>query len=222
MEYPAGMEISPARQIGIPGILRTRSPFSTRLDTFPAGGVGAIVSSDEDKIRLLWEERQIEKVMLRFGRSLDTGDWVAYRSCFTDLVNIDFKRLTGFDEVRLDAHLWTEFARLFQTPLRRQHAYSNFDVKITRDAAHAIVYFAARCWRATDMGAPHYVQYGWYEVWFERRQDDWLINRLRHDLLWIEGNAGVVDAQEPELAKTAQAVFSSGHIEAARAYLSAV
>jgi hypothetical protein len=59
-------------------------------------------------------------------------------------------------------------------------------------------------------------------VWFERRKDDWLINRLRHDLLWIEGNAGVVDAQEPELAKTAQAVFSSTHIEAARAYLSAV
>jgi hypothetical protein len=179
------------------------------------------MTKDQEMVRTLWEERQIEKVMLRFGRSLDIGDWAAYQRCFTEAVNIDFKRLTGFDEVRVSAQQWTEFARLFQTPMRRQHAYSNFIVDVTGDTAHAIVYFAARCWRATDMGEPHYVQYGWYEVWFERSAQDWRINRLRHDLLWIEGNAGVVDIQEPELAKTAQAVFSTQNMEAARVYLAA-
>ena len=170
-------------------------------------------------IRTLWEERQVQKVMLRFGRTLDTGDWAGYQACFTTVLNIDFKRLTGFDEVRVSASLWTDFARLFQTPMRRQHAYSNFDIDVDGDAAHAIVYFSARCWRATDMGEPHYVQYGWYEVWFERVGEDWKINRLKHDMFWIEGNAGVVDMQEPELGKTAQAIFSTQNMQAARVYL---
>jgi hypothetical protein len=177
------------------------------------------MSTEQEMIRVLWEERQIEKVMLRFGRTLDTGDWAGYRECFTDLVNIDFKRLTGFDEVRLSAKLWTEFARLFQSPLRRHHAYSNFNVDVSGDVAHAVVYFAARCWRSIDMGAPHYVQYGWYEVWFERKAAEWKINRLRHDVLWIEGNTGVVDTQAPEFAKISQAVFSPQHMQAARDHL---
>ncbi len=53
--------------------------------------------TEAEKINALWEEKQVLKVALRFGRALDTGNWPAYRSCFTNPVNIDFKRLTGFD-----------------------------------------------------------------------------------------------------------------------------
>lgn len=47
----------------------------------------------DQKLLELWEDKQVSKVMLRFGRALDTGDWGAYRSCFTDQVNIEFKCL---------------------------------------------------------------------------------------------------------------------------------
>ena len=80
------------------------------------------MKTDREMLRALWEERQVNKVMLRFARSLDTGDWSAYLDCFTAPVNID--------------------------------------------------------------------------------------------LLWIEGNAGVVDAQKPELAKDSQAVFSAQNMAA--------
>lgn len=62
---------------------------------------GETAMTDAEKIGVLWEERAITSVMLRFGRALDLGDWPAYRSCFIDPVDIDFKRLTGFEEVRV-------------------------------------------------------------------------------------------------------------------------
>lgn len=172
--------------------------------------------TDEEKISILWEEKQIKKVMLRFGRALDLQDWPSYRSCFTDIVNIDFKRLTGFDEVRVDADLWTIFAEQILSPVRCQHAYSNWSIDIDGDQAYALVYFAARSWKATDIGASTNTQYGWYNVWFERHHDTWLIARLKHDFQWVTGNGALLDTNEPVLAATMRQLFNVANIAAAR------
>lgn len=174
---------------------------------------------DADKLQILWDERAITQVMLRFGQGLDLGDWRLYESCFTNAVNIDFKRLTGFEEVRISAALWTRFAREFQTPVRRHHSYSNFDIRLAGDAARAIVYFSARCWRSTDLGETHYVQFGHYDVRFRRLGDAWKISRLRHDYAWIEGNMGVIDAGNKGLAEAAALVFAPDNVAAARQHL---
>ena len=169
-----------------------------------------------DEITAFLEEKAIEKVMLRFGRALDTGDWVAYRSCFTDVVSIDFKRLTGSDEVSVSADDWTLFAEQILTPVRRHHVYSNFNVEVEGESAYAIVYMTARHWKATDLGASDYTQYGWYDVWFVRHESTWKIRRLKHDFQWVEGNNALFDMSEPELAKTMGRVFSAENAQAAR------
>lgn len=173
--------------------------------------------TNDQKLLELWEDKQVSKVMLRFGRALDTGDWAAYRSCFTDQVNIDFKRLTGMPEVRVDAELWTLFAEQILSPVRRHHVYTNWDVSVEGDRAYALVYMTARHWKGTDLGASDYTQYGWYDVWFERAGDGWLINRIKHDFQWVEGNNSLLDTNEPELAKTMAKVFSQENIDAAAA-----
>ena len=61
-------------------------------------------------IESLWVRSQIEAVMLRFGRSLDVGDWKSYRSCFANRFKVNFERLTGQPEVYVDADLWARFA----------------------------------------------------------------------------------------------------------------
>jgi hypothetical protein len=175
----------------------------------------------ETEMRRLLDQEAVQKVMLRFGRSLDTGNWEAYRSCFTVHINVDFKRLTGQAEVRVDADLWTRFADLILSPVRRHHVYTNWDISVDGDRAYALVYMTARHWKASDMGAPEYNQYGWYDVWFERAGDAWLINRIKHDFQWVSGNNALFDMNEPELAKTMALVFSDANKKAAQAALSA-
>jgi hypothetical protein len=175
--------------------------------------------TNEEKLLELWEDKQVGRVMLRFGRALDTGDWTAYRSCFTDQVNIDFKRLTGMDEVRVDAELWTRFAQQILSPVRRHHVYTNWDISVQGDRAYALVYMTARHWKATDLGASDYTQYGWYDVWLEKVGDGWLINRIKHDFQWVEGNNALFDMNDADLSATMAQVFSKANMAAAASAL---
>ncbi len=177
--------------------------------------------TDAEKIALMWEERAIIKVMLKFGRSLDIGDWPGYRSCFTDTILVDFKRLTGFDTVKVSADEWTRFAELILSPVRRQHVYSNFDIRIDGDRAFAITYMTARHWKSTDLGSSNYNQFGWYDTWFVRQDDVWKISHIKHDFQWVDGNNAMFDMSEPELARIAQSVFSEANIKAAAEALAA-
>lgn len=172
--------------------------------------------TDAEKLLELWEDKQVMKVILRFGRALDTGDWPAYRSCFTNPVNIDFQRLTGQREVCVDADLWTLFAEQILTPVRRHHVYTNWDITLDGDRAHALVYMTARHWKATDLGASTNVQYGWYDFWLERSEGAWRINRVKHDFQWVDGNDSLLDVHDPELAKTMAKIFTPANAEAAR------
>lgn len=171
--------------------------------------------TDEDKLLDLWESRQVERVALRFGRALDTGDWAAYRACFTEVLNVDFARLTGCAEVRVNADLWTRFAKQILTPLRRHHVYTNTVVAIDGDRAHAHIYMTARHWKATDHGSSLNTQYGWYDFWFERSPCGWLINRLKHDFQWVEGNGGLLDMTDQGLVATMGQVFCPENVAAA-------
>lgn len=176
---------------------------------------------DFDKLETLWEERKVTKVIQRFGRCLDTGDWETYRACFTEQVNMDFKRLTGRDEVRIDVALMSRFGDLFLSQVRRHHSYGNFDVTFEGERAHAHVYFTARHWRATDNGQSSNTQYGWYDFWLEKRDGGWLINRIKHDYQWVDGNGALFDLDEPELAEVMAAIFTDENMRAARSVLGA-
>jgi hypothetical protein len=93
--------------------------------------------SREQMIETLWTRAEIERVMLNFGRALDVGDWKLYRSCFADRFKVNFERLTGQPEVYVDADLWTRFAELILSPVRRHHQYSNFCATIDGERASA-------------------------------------------------------------------------------------
>lgn len=171
--------------------------------------------SDSAKLALIWDERGITRTMLDFGRALDVGDWPLYRSTFTDTVLIDFKRLTGSDEIRVSADAWTRFAELILSPVRRHHAFSNFTIDVNGDKAFAIVYMTARHWKASDMGSSEYNQFGWYDVHFVRVGTAWKIFRIKHDFQWVSGNNAMFDMSEPQLAENMKSVFSDANRAAA-------
>lgn len=175
--------------------------------------------TDAEKLARLWDERLITKTMLNFGRALDIGDWPLYRSTFTDRILVDFKRLTGSDEIEVSADDWTVFAEHILTPVRRHHTYSNFHIDVDGDRAFAIVYMTARHWKATDLGVSEYDQYGWYDVHFAREGDDWKITRIKHDFQWVSGNNALFDMSEPKLAASMRRVFCDDNRRAAAAAL---
>ena len=157
----------------------------------------------------LWVRSQIEAVMLRFGRALDLGDWKAYRSCFADRFKVNFERLTGQPEVYVDADLWTRFAEIILSPVRRHHQYSNLTVSVDGDRAEAVIYMLARHWKATDGGSAEYTQVGWYENSFECIEGEWKITRLLHTFQWVSGNGALFDFTDPGLIKIMSQVFAA-------------
>jgi SnoaL-like domain len=166
------------------------------------------IPTHQEMIETLWNRAEIERVMLNFGRALDTGDWPLYRSCFPERFRVNFQRLTGQPEVWVDADLWTRFAKVILSPVRRHHQYSNFTCTIKGDQAEAIIYMVARHWKAVDSGDPEYTQNGWYENSFTRINGEWKISRLLHTFSWISGNGGLFDFSDPELIEVMGQVFS--------------
>jgi len=166
------------------------------------------------------EERAVEAVILRFGRSLDLGDWPGYRSCFVDRPFIDFERLTGVPTICADADEWTHFADLILSPVRRHHTYSNIHIEISGDGARAFWNHTSRHWRATDLGASTYHQIGWYEAEFVRPDGEWRLSYIKHDFRWVEGNNALFDMTEPALAAQMARVFSADAIAAGREWSS--
>jgi len=108
----------------------------------------------------------------------------------------------------VDADLWTRFAEVILSPVRRHHQYSNFSVTIDGEKADATIYMVARHWKATDGGASEYVQNGWYENSFGWIDGQWKITRLLHTYQWISGNGGLFDFSDPELVKVMGLVFA--------------
>jgi len=165
--------------------------------------------ASEQILETLWVRSQIESVMLRFGRALDLGDWPAYRSCFADRFQVNFERLTGQPEVHVDADLWTRFAQVILSPVRRHHQYSNLTVSLDGERAEAVIYMVARHWKVTDAGSAEYTQVGWYENTFARVGGEWKITRLFHTYQWVSGNGALFDFNDPELVEIMAQVFAT-------------
>lgn len=177
---------------------------------------------EAEKTRVLWDERQITRTLRKFAHSLDTKDWAAHQACFTDPVNIDFSKFTAFEEVRVGADLWSRFAELILGTAPRHHLLSTPDIAIEGDTAHAIVQMISSLWTQTALSLAPNRQYGWYEVWLERRGEEWKIARLKHDFRGVEGEAETLENHSPEFARIVQEVFSSANEAAAKAYLNQV
>lgn len=164
--------------------------------------------STAQMVEALWERSRVEAVMLKFGRALDTGDWPAYRSCFADRFRVNFERLTGQPEVYVDADLWTRFAQVILSPVRRHHQYSNMSVTLDGDRAEGLIYQVSRHWKATDGGSAEYTQIGWYENTFGCIDGEWKITRLLHTFQWVSGNGALFDFSDPELVAVMAKVFA--------------
>jgi hypothetical protein len=168
-------------------------------------------TTDTERLQRLADRAAIHDLMMRFGRGLDRKDWALYRSCFADRLMLDFSQTTGRPPHEVEADEFVAFARLRQRLHAAFHQYSNFQLSIEGDRARCILYLVARHRVAESGGGdPLNVFVGWYENEFARTPQGWRIVVLRHPLQWIEGNALIKDAADPEVEDLARRLFAQG------------
>jgi len=162
---------------------------------------------DARKVQLLWDKLAVEQLMLQFGQALDRHDWVAYRRCFTDRIDVDFRDLVGLPPVRVDADRWTAFAKAALDSVKCLHQYTNHLVHVRGDYADGVLYMEAKHFRLTERGGCENVQHGWYENTYTRVDGNWKISKLGQRLAWVSGNEGVLDLHSAAVRAEFEAVF---------------
>ena len=204
----AGLHQDVRASEGNPGIL---SAGATVLEPPPATpfAEGSPPPSDAAaRLRWLEDRAEIHDLMMRFGRALDAKDWPLYRSCLADRLVLDFSQTTGQPPKEIDADLFTEFAGLRQRGHASFHQYSNFQCAIDGDRARIRLYLMARHMGGRTRGDALNVFVGWYDNVLERTTTGWRLVRLGHPLRWVEGNAEIKDAPDPEADRLAAQLFA--------------
>ncbi len=131
----------------------------------------------------------LSHVLIRFACSLDTRDWAAYRSCFADSVEIDYRSLIGGEILKETSDAWTERARRsFSGFDVTQHLSSNHLHRVEGDHAHCTSYIRAEHFVTVEDTQESWTLGGTYRAEFARSRDDWKIERLALDVLWSRGN----------------------------------
>src|SRR5579862_315324 len=92
---------------------------------------------DEIRLRQLLDRAEIADVQLKYATCTDTLNWELFRTCFTDIVEIDFSSGMGLPVVHIKADAWVaNAAAVFGTFKATQHVIGNRVVTLD-DEDHA-------------------------------------------------------------------------------------
>ena len=147
------------------------------------------MTSGDDALQNLLDERDILAVATRYCRALDTKDWSLLDSVF--LVDATGQLgsptlLSGRDA--LVARIAKALDGLDDSP----HLVGNHEVTVTGETATHRCYLQAQHIRADADGGPNYMVAGRYEDRLQRTDDGWRIAHRTLTVMWTDGNIAVV------------------------------
>ena len=132
-------------------------------------------------IQTLGDRLEINDLLTRYAHSVDSKDWVLYRSVFTDDAFIDYESAGGIKGDREAVANWLE-TTMAGFPMT-QHLISNIDVKIDGDRA------SVRAMFYNPMGMPSGKTFwcgGFYNHSLVRTADGWKSQRLIEESSWFD------------------------------------
>jgi 3-phenylpropionate/cinnamic acid dioxygenase small subunit len=150
------------------------------------------VSTDQAVvIQDLIDRKDIADVIYRFARGVDTCDWVMYRSCYADTVELDFSTSHGSTPPQtMSADKWIEFCTSvvpgFDTT---SHIMSNIMCDIKGDTADVRVSLYAEHYLANASGQNSHVVGGFYQHQMKRTVKGWRIARAKLVQTYTKGPA---------------------------------
>jgi 3-phenylpropionate/cinnamic acid dioxygenase small subunit len=120
----------------------------------------------------------------RYAFVVDTQHWDLFDQVFTQDVEIDVRPNGHYRDLETFTKAWAEF----HEPLRAsQHTFTNHQVKVDGDRAHAHSYVVVRLMR-TDGGV--FEAGGWYDDRLVRTPAGWRIAHRVYGGAWWQGEMG--------------------------------
>lgn len=132
-------------------------------------------------IQQLSDRAEIQDLLSKYARAVDTGDWDLWRSLFTEDAVIDYTPLGGIAGTRDEVGDYMS-ATMHLLPMK-QHYISNIEAEIAGDTAEVIAMFYNPMILpgAADVSTCG----GWYRHQLVRTGAGWRSTNLREENTWF-------------------------------------
>jgi hypothetical protein len=129
---------------------------------------------------------EIEALLIRYTRAIDTGQWDRLDEVFTPDAHIDYSATGGITAAYPEIKTW--LAKMLPIFPRRMHTLGQIDLQVTGDEASAAAYFHNPMGMPQEEGPDHLVEFGGiYHHDLVRTPDGWRSRRLVEELVWKRG-----------------------------------
>ncbi|MGZ4465155.1 MAG: nuclear transport factor 2 family protein [Nocardioides sp.] len=138
-------------------------------------------------LQQLSDRLEIEEVLVRYTRAIDTGDWDALDTVFTPDAHIDYRQSGGIEDAYAVVKPWlAENLPIFP---KRMHTLGQVEIRYAgADAAAVAAYFHNPMMLPTGDGSEVLVEFGGiYHHRMVRTADGWRSEDLVEDLVWKRG-----------------------------------
>ncbi len=130
---------------------------------------------------------------LRYAEGIDRRDWDAYRTCFDDLVHVDFSSFTHrpASPDPVPAEQWIAAVRgTIDGFVATQHLIGNHRITLDGpDEGRYTAYVQAQHWMDRDRW---YLVGGWYDNRVVRRADGWKLAGVTINQTWDAGDRNLL------------------------------
>ena len=128
----------------------------------------------------------IEEVLIRYTRAIDTGEWDRLDDVFTPDADIDYTASGGIAAPYAEIKPW--LAEMLPIFPRRMHTLGQVDSVVDGDAATVAAYFHNPMVLPQEEGEGVLVEFGGiYHHELVRTPDGWRSRRLLEQIVWKRG-----------------------------------
>jgi hypothetical protein len=129
---------------------------------------------------------EIEVLLIRYTRAIDTGDWERLDEVFTPDAEIDYTATGGIAAAYPEVKAW--LAEMLPIFPKRMHSLAQVDSQVDGDTATVAAYFHNPMLLPQRDGGETLVEFGGiYHHDLVRTPDGWRSRRLLEELIWKRG-----------------------------------
>ena len=129
---------------------------------------------------------EIRNLIARFANSFDLKDWKEMQSLLMEKVSCDYKSLRK-TKLILTAEEYVQQRIDSLEKLQTQHLFSDLEISITNN--HATCRCSALILRRLEES--FFNTHAIYEFTLFYKNNQWLIGKIKQEVLWNEGNPGI-------------------------------
>jgi hypothetical protein len=133
------------------------------------------------------DRMEIEGVLVRYTRAIDTGEWDLLDTVFTPDADIDYTESGGLAAPYPAVKTWLAEVLPAFFP-KRMHSLHQLDIAVDGDEATCTAYFHNPMPMADGQGGEKVVEFGGlYHHTLVRTPDGWRSRRLHEEIVWRRG-----------------------------------